>query len=60
MEIGKQRGMGKMDIEKYIVAATGLGYLVVGLAQYFKGSPSNAFIWLGYAAAQIGLWMNLK
>ena len=60
MEIGPQRGMGKMDIEKYIVAATGLGYLVVGLAQYFKGSPSNAFIWLGYASAQIGLWMNLK
>ena len=52
--------MGQMDIEKWIVAATGLGYLVVGLAQYFKGSPSNAFIWLGYAAAQIGLWMNLK
>ena len=44
-----------MDIEKYIVAATGLGYLVVGLAQYFKGSPSNALIWLGYAAAQVGL-----
>lgn len=60
MEIGQQRKMGKMDIEKYIVAATGLGYLVVGLAQYFKGSTSNAFIWIGYAAAQIGLWMNLK
>ena len=49
-----------MDIENWIVAATGLGYLVVGLAQYFKGSPSNAFIWLGYAAAQIGLFMNLR
>jgi hypothetical protein len=49
-----------VEIEKIIVAATGLGYLVVGLAQYAKGSPSNAFIWLGYAAAQIGLWMNLK
>ena len=22
--------------------------------------PSNALIWLGYAAAQVGLWMNLK
>ena len=49
-----------MDIEKYIVAATGIVYLVVVLAQYFKVSTSNAFIWLGYAAAQIGLWMNLK
>jgi hypothetical protein len=60
MDIRKQGGVGKMDIEKFIVAATGLGYLVVGLAQYFKGSTSNAFIWLGYSAAQIGLWMNLK
>ena len=49
-----------MEIEKIIVAATGLGYLVVGLAQYAKGSPSNAFIWIGYAVAQTGLWMNLK
>ena len=47
-------------LEKIIVTATGLGYLVVGLAQYFKGSTPNALIWLGYAAAQIGLWMNLK
>ena len=49
-----------MEIEKIIVAATGLGYLVVGLAQYFKGSTSNALIWLGYSAAQIGLFMNLR
>jgi hypothetical protein len=47
-------------LERYIVAATGLGYLVVGLTQYFKGSLSNALIWVGYAAAQVGLWMNLK
>lgn len=58
MEIGKQRGMGML--EKYIVAATGLGYLIVGIAQFTKGSISNALIWVGYAAAQIGLWMNLK
>jgi hypothetical protein len=47
-------------LEKIIVAFTGMGYLIVGIAQYFKGSPSNALIWLGYSAAQIGLWMNLK
>jgi hypothetical protein len=47
-------------LERYIVAATGAGYLVVGLLQYFKGSNSNALIWIGYAAAQVGLWMNLK
>jgi hypothetical protein len=49
-----------MEIDKIIVAATGLGYLVVGITQYFKGSLSNGLIWVGYAAAQIGLWMNLK
>ena len=47
-------------LERYIVAATGLGYLVVGLAQYFKGSNSNALIWIGYSFAQVGLWMTLK
>jgi hypothetical protein len=52
--------MGKMDIERWIVAATGLGYLVVGLAQYFKGSIPNGIIWIGYAFAQIGLWLTLK
>jgi hypothetical protein len=52
--------MGKMDIEKYIVMATGLGYLVVGLAQFFKGSTPNAMIWLGYCVAQVGLFINLK
>jgi hypothetical protein len=47
-------------LEKIIVATTGFGYLIVGLTQFIKGSSSNTFIWLGYAAAQIGLWMNLK
>ena len=60
MEKGEQGGMEQMDIEKYIVMATGLGYLVVGLAQYFKGSMPNAMIWIGYSFAQVGLWLNLK
>jgi hypothetical protein len=47
-------------IEYYIVALTGLGYLTVGVLQFFKGAPSNAIIWSGYAFAQIGLLMNLK
>ena len=47
-------------LEKTIIAATGLGYLIVGLLQFSKGSMSNALIWVGYAAAQIGLWINLK
>jgi hypothetical protein len=47
-------------LEKYIVAATGLGYLVTGLLQLQKGSISNALIWVAYGVAQVGLWMNLK
>lgn len=47
-------------IEKIIVATTGLGYLTVGVMQFSKGSIPNAMIWVGYAFAQIGLWINLK
>jgi hypothetical protein len=47
-------------LEKTIIAATGLGYLMVGILQLRKGSIPNAMIWLGYSFAQIGLWMALK
>ena len=49
-----------MNIEQVIVAATGIGYLIVGVLQAGKGEIANALIWLGYSAAQIGLWMNIK
>jgi len=49
-----------MSVEHYIVGATGLGYAIVGCLQLTKGSYSNAMIWLGYAFAQVGLWINLK
>ena len=47
-------------VESIIVAATGAGYLVVGVLQWSKGEISNGMIWTGYAAAQVGLWLNLK
>jgi len=47
-------------LEKTIIAATGLGYLMVGILQLRKGSIPNAMIWLGYSFAQIGLWLALK
>jgi len=28
--------------------------------QFTKGSIPNAMIWVGYAFAQVGLWINLK
>ena len=49
-----------MQIEQVIVAATGAGYLVVGVLQWSKGELSNGMIWIGYAFAQVGLWINLK
>ena len=47
-------------LEKTIIAATGLGYLMVGILQLRKGSIPNAMIWIGYSFAQVGLWMALK
>ena len=47
-------------IEQLIVAATGIGYAIVGVLQWYKGEASNGMIWCGYAFAQVGLFMNLK
>ena len=47
-------------VEQWIVGATGIGYLITGLLQLQKGEMNNAIIWVGYAFAQVGLWMNLK
>lgn len=49
-----------MTAEQFIVTLTGIGYLVVGVLQFFKGSTPNAMIWTGYAFAQIGLLLTLK
>ena len=49
-----------MTVEQGIVAATGLGYVTVGILQLIKGSVPNAMIWIGYAFAQVGLLLNLK
>jgi len=51
---------GYMSIEHVIVASTGVGYAVVGILQWVKGDLPNGMIWVGYAFAQVGLWMNLK
>lgn len=47
-------------IEMVLVGATGLSYFVVGVLQLSKGAIGNAVMWIGYAVAQIGLYMNLK
>lgn len=47
-------------IEYVIVGATGIGYAVVGVLQWLKGATGNGLMWVGYAVAQIGLFINLK
>jgi len=47
-------------VEQYIVAATGVGYLITGLLQLQKGAYANAIIWIGYAIGQTGLFLNIK
>ena len=47
-------------VEMLIVGMTGCGYAVVGVLQGLKGEYSNMTIWLGYAIAQVGLFLNLK
>lgn len=49
-----------MTIEQFLVGATGVSYLVVGVMQWAKGDTANGMIWTGYAFAQVGLWLNLK
>jgi hypothetical protein len=60
METWKQGRGWSMDLEKYIVGATGIGYLICGVLQLKKGSIPNFMIWTGYAFAQTGLWLTLK
>lgn len=52
--------IGNLSVEHLIVGATGIGYLIVGVLQATKGEAPNAMIWLGYAFAQVGLWLNIK
>jgi len=49
-----------VTVEHLIVGATGVGYLIVGMLQWFKGEVSNGMIWVGYSVAQVGLFLNLK
>lgn len=49
-----------LTLEQVIVGATGVGYFIVGMLQWGKGDGPNGMIWVGYAFAQIGLWLNLR
>jgi hypothetical protein len=48
-----------MTASHYIVSAVGVGYLVVGIQQLWKGNIGPAIMWIGYSFSQIGLYMGL-
>lgn len=49
-----------ITLSQAIVALTGIGYSVVGIEQLTKSNVSGGVIWIGYAFAQIGLYLQLK
>jgi hypothetical protein len=56
---GRDDGGTRM-IEMIIVGTIGVGYAVVGTLQWLKGDMGAGIMWIGYAFAQIGLFLNLK
>ena len=47
-------------LSQTVVALTGFGYFAVGIDQILRGNASGSIIWVGYAFAQIGLYLQLK
>lgn len=52
-------GLITVSTSHLIVASTGIGYATVGTLSLLRLDVNNAFIWLGYAAAQIGLYRSI-
>ena len=52
-------GLISVSTSHLIVASTGIGYATVGTLSLLRMDINNAFIWLGYAAAQIGLYRSI-
>lgn len=43
-----------------LIVITGLIYAYVALEQWLKGAPGTAIMFAGYAAANVGVWMQAK
>lgn len=52
-------GLVTVSTAHLIVASTGIGYATVGALALMRMDMNNAFIWLGYAFAQIGLYRSI-
>ena len=44
------------EMSHWLIAATGIAYLLVSVEQFYKGNGSTGMVWAGYAFSQIGLW----
>jgi len=40
----------------WLIAATGIAYLLVSIEQFYKGNVNTGVVWAGYAFSQVGLW----
>lgn len=49
-----------MDDSKALIAAIGIAYLWIAFRQYGKDDSGVALMFLGYAIAQAGVWMQAK
>lgn len=43
-----------------LIAAIGVAYVWIAVDQWMKGNPGVAVMFAGYAASQVGVWMQAK
>jgi hypothetical protein len=43
-----------------LIAAIGAAYVWIAVEQWLKGAPGVAIMFLGYALAQWGVWMQAR
>lgn len=43
-----------------LIALVGVIYAIIAVDQFAKKNPGMGIVFMGYAAANIGLWMGVK
>lgn len=47
-------------MSQFLVTVTGLIYLWVSVNEFAKGNTGTAVMFFGYAAANVGVWMQVR